>query len=401
MAEARRRRMARGLGIAALAAAAVGAVWAALRPKAPREFETGPPVFAGESTKLAATRIVPTLDTPVDGGTNAIWCATLQMAWKELQAGPVGGPLTLDAATSAAQMLNAAADPEPDLPEGAYYAAGGIATEKFLAEIRKTMEKRFPGEMTVDLEPARNELVAYAFLKTQMLFTRPYFDAEEPVVFTGADGRATEIATFGIRDEDGDKIKLHEQPAVMFGWREALANKGRAEEFAIDLDRNSKELQIIVACVEWKGSLAETIGGVIKRVKSPDRENFDPFGPNDTLLVPELAFEISHHFAELEGRSLTNAAFGGWPILTAWQRIDFRLNRSGASLESESLLEAMAMQADYVCDRPFLIVMRKRESKAPFFAMWVANGELLRRWEDRAAGSFTGEEERRIDPQKR
>lgn len=31
----------------------------------------------------------------------------------------------------------------------------------------------------------------------------------------------------------------------------------------------------------------------------------------------------------------------------------------------------------YVCDRPFLIVVKKRGAKQPFFVMWVDNAELL------------------------
>ncbi len=35
------------------------------------------------------------------------------------------------------------------------------------------------------------------------------------------------------------------------------------------------------------------------------------------------------------------------------------------------------MAIHFVCDHPFLIVVKKRGAKRPFFVMWVDNAELL------------------------
>ena len=63
---------------------------------------------------------------------------------------------------------------------------------------------------------------------------------------------------------------------------------------------------------------------------------------NSTLLVPNLNWNISHHFAELEGadKQLLNTKFKGLWIAKALQTIDFRLDRSGVELQSESHLVA-------------------------------------------------------------
>jgi hypothetical protein len=62
------------------------------------------------------------------------------------------------------------------------------------------------------------------------------------------------------------------------------------------------------------------------------------------------------------------------------QKIDFRLDRSGATIESSSILVAAKSaepRSSFIFNRPFLIVMKKRGAQNPFFVMWVDNAELL------------------------
>jgi hypothetical protein len=81
----------------------------------------------------------------------------------------------------------------------------------------------------------------------------------------------------------------------------------------------------------------------------------------------------------LEGpdRKILNARFAGLYIATALQTIDFRLDRSGVELKSESRLVAACDDPDFRFDHPFLIVVKKRGAEWPFFVMWVDNAELL------------------------
>jgi len=115
--------------------------------------------------------------------------------------------------------------------------------------------------------------------------------------------------------------------------------------------------------------------------KDPDYAKYlAKIGPNDVLLVPDLFWQISHRFTELEGRSLLNPSLEGQRLDVARQDILFRLDRSGAELKSESKLYCLPVPTHFVLDRPFLICMRKRGEAMPYFAMWVDNAELLIPW---------------------
>jgi hypothetical protein len=76
--------------------------------------------------------------------------------------------------------------------------------------------------------------------------------------------------------------------------------------------------------------------------------------------------------SELQG-ALESPA--GWRMTSAAQMVQFSLDRTGAKLKTETRLMATAamprQNRDYLFDRPFLLAMRQREAKAPFFLLWV------------------------------
>jgi hypothetical protein len=129
--------------------------------------------------------------------------------------------------------------------------------------------------------------------------------------------------------------------------------------------------------------LSETLKDVEEKTQAytKDRRNERWFGVSDVLLVPNLNWEVRHHFSELEGRGkrFQNAGLEGYYIQYAIQTICFKLDRSGAEVASDNRALCAAMAAHFVFDRPFLIYMKKRGSERPFFVMWVDNAELLSR----------------------
>jgi hypothetical protein len=116
-----------------------------------------------------------------------------------------------------------------------------------------------------------------------------------------------------------------------------------------------------------------------KYARQPESEYHTKFGVRDVLLVPNLNWEVRHHFSELEGnnRRFLNSGFADFYIEKAAQVIRFKLDRSGAELASEFQQICKPMATRFVCDRPFLIYIKKRDSEHPFFMMWVDNAELL------------------------
>src|SRR5207253_11032990 len=94
---------------------------------------------------------------------------------------------------------------------------------------------------------------------------------------------------------------------------------------------------------------------------------------------PTMFWRLEHHFKELEGsdKTLLHPNFPGVSLGTL-QSIEFRLHSKGASVASGALVTAKSIPPRHFdFDKPFLIYLKKRDAKHPFFVMWVDNAELL------------------------
>ncbi len=276
--------------------------------------------------------------------------------------------------------LDKAVDPRPHIPKESLYVAAGWNHKGIIDQIRRDLSQKFPTKAQPTFPGILpNSLVAYAYLEANVKFSLPYFQNREPMVFTDGAGKKTELSSFGIRYEDEYAyFELRQQPAILF---EAWDEEYNLTECVVDLDHTSQPNQIILAFMEPKPSLAEMLAAVEDRISRKKEEGHTGIGPNDVLLVPDMVWRITHHFAELEGQELTNAKLKGQIIDVAQQDIQFRLDRSGAELKSEAKIYALPIPTYYVFNRPFILYMKKRGAEMPYFVMWIENAELLNKWQ--------------------
>lgn len=338
--------------------------------------------FSGDSKELRQSLVVPTLDTPIVEGRNVIWCGTLQLAWNRLGKDVLHQPPQIQGAEALVSRLNQAKLGEDDLPPNSYLATAGFVKDGVVKSVKSEMEQRFRKDIEIDAM-APNDILAYAYLEANADFTIPFFDYHGESRFRDHSGKETEVTSFGIEERHEYAYRrLREQIDVLY----LLRNKTDLEEldeFVIDLCRDSSPNQILVAHVPRKPTLLEMLNGMEKKMeefaREPMAEYLRRFGVRDVLLVPNLNWEIRHRFAELEGtdKRFLNAGFSGYHIAKALQTIRFKLDRSGAELASEAQVQCKPMATHFVCNGPFLIVVKKRGAERPFFVMWVDNAELL------------------------
>lgn len=333
--------------------------------------------FNGHSPELHQTQIVQTLDTPVQQGSNVIWCASLLSAWKALQTEIAGEPVELEGANEHCALLNGADDPKDIIPAGGLYATAGWVQKGIVETIRHTVRRTFPSKEPPSFPGiADDSFLAYAYLEANVSFDLPYFQNREPFIFTDGRGNKTAFNSFGIRPQDDYAyFNLRNQPAILYAQRDA---QYELQEFGIDLCRSSKPSQIVLARTEPRKTLQETISSFQQKIEP--RQNHEGLDANDVLLVPDLFWQVSHNFGEFEGRLFKNEKLKGQAMDVMRQDILFRLDRSGAELKSEAKQYCLPMPSHYLFDRPFLIYMKKRDAQSPYFAMWVGNAELLQPW---------------------
>jgi prepilin-type processing-associated H-X9-DG protein len=359
-----------------------------------------PEVTNVDSKSLKQTAIFATLDSPLPEHKNAIWCSTFQMAWDRFKQDIVREPIQVLGAEELANRLNRAQFPPNDIEAKSYYAAAGSVRNGILEQIQKEMKQRFPSEPVPVFDSRYRTLpdviLAYAYLNVGVEFERPFYACPSAFDFLDSTGTRTGVTAFraqtGGRSESPDRVR--EQVEVLY--YDGDQPTGTAQ-FAVDLSKETRPYQVVLACLPRSNTLGEaarTLQGKIAGFKSdPDYAVLCKLRPIDTLIVPDVAYKLTHHFDELLNKHLGNQKYLGFPIFEAIQKIDFTLSRTGVILKSEARIAARGRSMEeqkprhFHFDRPFLICVQKREPNAtPFSLMWVDNAELMKPY----AGSDKG-----------
>jgi hypothetical protein len=347
------------------------------------ELDSGPqiqPTFVGESTKLKRTVILPTLDTPMVAGKNNIWCSTFQLSWNEMKDTVIRAPIHVGGgAEELSRRLNDARQTKADLNEDSYYIAAGRVKEGIVEKIQTDMASRFPSVPKPTFDPDA-ALIAYSYLETRLRFKVPFLQHEQPLNFQDSTGNTSSVTSFGIRNGYIPAYKpIWEQIKILYCTHDP---HHKVIEYALDLCKSSQPYQVVVAMVKPEETLEKTyqnlqelIGEVRDKGFGKNEDQWYQFDSVDDLAVPDMIWEITHHFTELEGKYVREV---GGPVITAMQMIHFRMDRSGVVMKSEAKFAPKAISKDFILDKPFLLYLQKRDSEQPFFVMWVDNAELMR-----------------------
>lgn len=340
-------------------------------------------VPAVSSTQLDGTEIVPTLDTPLGQSGNAIWCATFQVAWNRARDDVIGGPLRITNAQLLADRLNNSPVTEAALPSGSYFAAAGRLEDGINETIRHEMARQFPDVHVPDFGGAVG-FVTYGYLDTKATFTTPFADTKQPIKFSDAAGVVHSVRGFGLYEGTDFKLlaKQTAQVKVLFSQADDESDGASPSAFALDLTADQTEQQVIVAVLPRAGHLRAALDDLARRIEksAPSDRYLAKLNAADTLAIPNVSFHVNHEFAQLQGvdKIIENPGkFQGLYIPKTAQSICFRLDKSGATVISEAHMTMAAIPRQFVVDRPFLIVMKRRSSDEPFFVAWIDNAKLV------------------------
>lgn len=319
----------------------------------------GPAVLKAGADTLKATLVTPHLGCAISGDQNLLWCATFQLAWDVL-CDLLGGPIASEAASDVVSLLNERRITAADVDEDSYVALAGHPTggvDDILDRISAALKQKFGGAAQPAMLPDRASLgpgdwVAYAYLFKSLPFEWAFTrNRTWGMSFAGRD-----VQTFGIH-----QLSEHEEDEVSASRQVLVYDYRDANDFIIELKTRSKSDRLILAKTAPAPTLDQTIRAVQARLDVLPAKSMVKMSD---LRICVLDFDITKHYAGL--------VENGW----AGQQIRFKLDETGAVLKSESMAFTARTQ-DLVFDKPFLVWFLRAGAKNPYFALWVANAELL------------------------
>ncbi len=356
--------------LAAIIVAVFGLGWIGCRESHDSAF-TDKGLIKASAAELQGTVVTPHLEQGITDGKNVLWCATFQLAWNEV-ASFIGESVKMQNPDPAVAILNKQTVGRKDLDKASYVALAGDLRGGIYGKIDAALQAKFEGAAVPKLSRSPTigrpqDIFAYAYLFKNLEFAVPFEDIDAPLQF-----KTKQVRCFGVGPEK-------KAPPAMLDQVRVLAYDRQAGTFILELVTKAKGDQLILAKIKPAETLADTISAVIDR-KAEATAMF----PHDVLKVPKLNFDVRRRYRELEGRALmiSNPNIAqDLTILSALQDIRFQLDEKGARLRSESHIaigcSAPPRGRRFVFDGPFLILMRRKDAKNPYLAMWVDNAELL------------------------
>ena len=169
-------------------------------------------------------------------------------------------------------------------------------------------------------------------------------------------------------------IKKNPDDQDFFQFHESNSN------YIVKIDIDHSENQLILAEIEPQEDLYKTVIYTLSEMKN---QKFYKMYDKDSFIIPYLSFDLFWNYDYLCFNPVIslNEEINGQYFEFANHFIKFRLNEKGVILKAESQA-FKSIPINLILDKPFLLMMIEEKSELPYFAMWVANPELMVPWED-------------------
>ncbi|MES2543806.1 MAG: serpin family protein [Bacteroidota bacterium] len=238
-------------------------------------------------------------------------------------------------------------------------------------------------EVNYETNYDNNEISIKAFFNKSLPFTHKLERFPEPLLFN-----KTKVENFGFYGSDSEMSSI---AAILYFKNDdefilKLNTKDLVHEIIIIKTQNQslKKLKDYISEINTKSEIG------IEESKNENTNWKYNFLYEDVLKIPIVNFNIEKEYKNLVGSKLLveneNAE-----IANVFQRTAFILDEKGAEIESEGLTttttseeaimdeESKPKPKNFILDKPFVILLKRKDSKNPYFVCLINNTELMTR----------------------
>jgi len=177
------------------------------------------------------------------------------------------------------------------------------------------------------------------------------------------------VQCFGFLNTQSGTADLHKQTLVH--------RYQSPDDFTIELLPKQAQDRLILAKLPARGSLEETAYQALRTL----RDAPPTATGRDVVVIPDIAFDITSPFAQLEGRGVVGVP--GTTLRKAIQSVKLQMDEKGVELQSEAQVSFSCAAhpppgRSFVLAPPFLLVMERRGAKVPYLVCWIANADLFK-----------------------
>jgi hypothetical protein len=303
---------------------------------------------------------------------NYVWGGAINLAWHELNENILHEKLKLKTddkvALEMVDKLNHSPFTRNDLDEKSYYVKSGFGQET-VNLINKESRQKFPGKSFRDLELklGPTDIISYAYFLKEVEYWTQF--KEKEVLF-----EKERVKGFYAKGND-----QKENIRILKYWDD--------DRFIISLKLKDGGDQLFLA----KGFDMNKPQGIVNEVGGYNSADLPLISNDDQFEMPKLHLQHYRDYVELIRKYLANKGFEKYFIASMFENIKFDMDHKGARVENEAVIAApTAMPSNqrpkirrFILDKPFWVVMKRKNSLYPYFVLGVRNAELMEKmkWE--------------------
>lgn len=295
------------------------------------------------------TLFIPTLEHKISNDNNYVYCVTLLFAWDEIRT-RINSPLIIPNDCIDLNLLNRSTTFTNALKSNEYNVSG---------EVNGNMVK------------------ASAEFNKSLPFEIKLQNFNDKLTFAGQ-----KVSSFGVNGYDScEKLKIVKIIYYKNDNNFIIKLLPKDEQHEIILFKTERIFNSMVEMIREIEQLTE-IG---KSEKKDQKMNWKySYNDDDKVVIPKFDFNIETNYSTLEGDRFSTDK-KSFQIERAWQRTAFILDENGSEIESEAEMEFATeyIEEEYerpkkmIFDKPFLVLLKRTDSKNPYFGLWTTNTELM------------------------
>lgn len=300
---------------------------------------------------------------------NYVWGAAMNFCWTNLGESIIQEPIALQSndleVLALVDAFNHPVCTTADLDEPSYFVKAGYGPQT-LQQINQECRAKFPEKTFPDLDISLSaqDIIAYAYLFKKVSYEVPFTPAD--MVFRGQ-----AVAGFSANQEQKKTVEvLH--------YRDD-------HEFIIRLRLQDSADELILA----KGYNTAEPSEALQALAKLDLSHSRRLGSDDHFKMPLLKLDFRRDDEKIIGKTLANPRFTDFTIAQMFEKIIFELDEKGAKVENEAVITMVRgalmdfrQQRYFYLDKPFWVIMKRRESKNPYFLLGVNNTEFMQDGEE-------------------
>ncbi len=294
---------------------------------------------------------------------NYVWGVAMNLAWNELSESILCGKPELKTkdkiALRMADQFNDAPFTKNDLDEKSYYIRSGYGQET-VDLINQESKAKFPDKSFEDLRLrlGLRDIIAYAYFLKKVEYLNQFKEINVSFLKERVKG-------FFASDISAENV------AILKHWDD--------HKFIIGLRLKDDGDELILA----KGFDMKTPGDALKEIDQYNNHASLVMNHDDQFEMPKLHLDHYRNYAEISGKFLANKGFEEYFIAQMFERIKFDMDQKGARVENEAGVPLGAALWErpkikrLILDKPFWVVMKRRDRQYPYFVLGVRNTELM------------------------